>query len=657
MRNYITLINILIIVFCFLFFIQCKKIDEKIEQSIDLTNPVKSAINRSKIYYNSKILFDKTKANSRNDEDILRLQWDSASVVLSFTGDTSMIFVPAITFTENKGFRKVVFLNETSTTRSFLMSVFPTPEYINLNNTTISQKDFEGSVYFDGDDGKSNGKIIFTKDSVFSFFPIENDMFATNRCRTCFFSFMNLVNMVPDHGGGLDDCIWDPKCPKFGKTAGQKIANYFEDIFDNIYKQLSKRKNSESNLGGSIPVWIFYGSGNGNTTGGIGSGGGSSGGNGSGGKIKSNMPLDGIIGKLELLFEREEDVYCVAEMCSKLKLTIGEVNWLAKMQNSLILNQICGSLTTSEQKIKAIEKIRKAEKIQKLLDLTPDQLRKIIADDELLDYIEELLDNGNLLDACDNKITTNEIVKKVITNLSNNPTKNDFSNKANTDYNIIQIAPSLHSNCPFLDCLYKKAIKDGFDSDLLCQLTSQSKSHGKIKLFIVAQKFTGAEAIVYAKTTPFLGGPTDNVIYLYINSTYCGGINKIDQLETLQHELIHAKIKKILFEEYDWNGGANESFVESFKKLVQSKYGYSASVSEHDLMLRVFLDPMVNSLLKINNNIGTYDDYLALVLGGLGKDVLISCGYNIPAVTAQYENSLAFFSIPSNINSKLNECP
>ncbi len=93
-------------------------------------------------------------------------------------------------------------------------------------------------------------------------------------------------------------------------------------------------------------------------------------------------------------------------------------------------------------------------------------------------------------------------------------------------------------------------------------------------------------------------------------------------METFQHESIHAKIKDNLINKYGWNGEETTRQA-AFKAMTAAEYPGNPSVTEHQLMLTVYLQEFKDALMAANGGLGLLppapdptDIYLGLILNG-----------------------------------------
>jgi len=159
-----------------------------------------------------------------------------------------------------------------------------------------------------------------------------------------------------------------------------------------------------------------------------------------------------------------------------------------------------------------------------------------------------------------------------------------------------------------------------------------------------------------AQTTTVNLGTNFNpyLVIITINSDNCNDLSVIQVFETIQHELIHADIRRRLIEQYDWDASA-DTYVEAFTRLVQEEYG-GVGMTEHQIMVDHYVDEMVESLIQMNGGIGTEDNFAGLVLNGFPIDVLNASGISLQDVQNAYADYLVFIAQPGNISSTLPNC-
>jgi len=140
-----------------------------------------------------------------------------------------------------------------------------------------------------------------------------------------------------------------------------------------------------------------------------------------------------------------------------------------------------------------------------------------------------------------------------------------------------------------------------------------------------------------------------------INTDFCNSANNRFAFETVQHELVHADIRRRLFEDYNWNG-QDISLLTAYEQLVVEEYGADATQSEHAFIIQYYLDQMVQSLIEMNGGIGNYEDFVGLVLVGFPVDVYSYLNLSTSQVLSMYTDYLNATTGDGNINNILSNC-
>ena len=190
---------------------------------------------------------------------------------------------------------------------------------------------------------------------------------------------------------------------------------------------------------------------------------------------------------------------------------------------------------------------------------------------------------------------------------------------------------------------------EGISTNFICNLFTPFNGDEGLNLGFRATNFEEADLNPSGlAATSFIPGNNSNLI-IKINSSTCETSSSLDIFETLQHELIHADLKRRLLQEYGYVPSPGESFQDAFDQLVLETYGGAASQDEHLIMVTEYLDIAVNSLIEMNGGVGTYNDFVGIVLNGFPLDILEAAGYTEEGVTAIILNSFEFINDPENI--------
>jgi len=192
----------------------------------------------------------------------------------------------------------------------------------------------------------------------------------------------------------------------------------------------------------------------------------------------------------------------------------------------------------------------------------------------------------------------------------------------------INTYPTLKTTCPELACIWENMQKGKLlSTNYTCNLLKAFENNNdNINVLDVRDwDFSkDPKPNVYARTIMENG-----ITYILINKNNCGGTDKINIYETLQHEMVHAKIFNDCMRLYGYDGKVmgSLSYFQAFKKLVIKEYGFDATKEQHKLMLDKYLKDLVQNLIDMTGK-GSYDDYIGLVLNGFPEDILLECGYS-----------------------------
>lgn len=223
----------------------------------------------------------------------------------------------------------------------------------------------------------------------------------------------------------------------------------------------------------------------------------------------------------------------------------------------------------------------------------------------------------------------------------------------------INVHPNLAAACPKFACIWDNMVNGGLSTELVCQIASLFEGdNSATNLNLFAQDYSTDSNKINANIADTSTKYETKTTSIYINTLECNNLGEMEIFETLQHELIHAMIQTTLVREFGWDASQDPlSFSEAFRKMTQGTFGANPTEAEHKLMLDRFLIPMINSLQEMNGNLGTYADFLGIVLAGFPEQVLIWGGYNPIDVKQQAHASRAIFNNPANlINGSLLGC-
>jgi hypothetical protein len=198
-----------------------------------------------------------------------------------------------------------------------------------------------------------------------------------------------------------------------------------------------------------------------------------------------------------------------------------------------------------------------------------------------------------------------------------------------TDGKEIIIYKSLQfSSCPKLKCVLDNIINGNLNSILTTNFCNKFNTSNKP---IIAIKFASFKTLnlnpnALANASTFIrpdGGVDHTMIF---NSDVCNNnSDPLDMYETFSHESLHNLINDELITLYGWNGKLatrNAAFV----SMMNTKYPGNTATNDHELMLTIHLNDMINNLKSVNGNLtGTasngMDIYLGIILYGYGGDL------------------------------------
>ena len=221
----------------------------------------------------------------------------------------------------------------------------------------------------------------------------------------------------------------------------------------------------------------------------------------------------------------------------------------------------------------------------------------------------------------------------------------------------INTSPTLKTTCPELACIWENMQGGkGLITTFVCDLfkSFEDPNDWKNVIDIRAGNLSTDDKKIFGKTDI-----QDGIVYIEIDKSNCGGQDKLEMFETLQHELIHAKIFNDCMNLFGFDGKTQNSlnYLNVFKKLVVSEYGTNTTTDQHKLMLDKYINDMVINLIEITKQ-GTYDDYIGLVLNGFPEDILWQCGYSPNYAVDKFHNYNVYKHNNSDIFNKLNTvCP
>ncbi|MCP3928097.1 MAG: hypothetical protein GY705_03240, partial [Bacteroidetes bacterium] len=265
---------------------------------------------------------------------------------------------------------------------------------------------------------------------------------------------------------------------------------------------------------------------------------------------------------------------------------------------------------------------------------------------EVGNEVVDLLEEGVMNDACSNNTTQQDMLLSVMNETGfHHFDYDDFYETLGDGYDYVIIQSHLKNDCSKYHCVIDEMMNGSLGTSFVCDLlsgfdgTTGNNNGVGFHLIISAENFASHEELnnsAYAFTQIDKTVFGDYTIQIVINTLNCENINIVEIFETVQHELIHADIKRRLIEVHGLYVSNDMTETEAFHELVFKEYGGQAGTDEHKLMLEYYLEEMVNSLIEMNNAVGEYDDFVGGVLNGFPLDALNYCDISYNDVQQKY---------------------
>ena len=266
------------------------------------------------------------------------------------------------------------------------------------------------------------------------------------------------------------------------------------------------------------------------------------------------------------------------------------------------------------------------------------------------------MQQSTLTDPCDPSKTTDDIIGEAINAMTEDCSLAAFE-AALDGVDKIKFGATLATDCPIFDCIVKNMSSGGsLRTSFIAELLRPCEGNSRTNINFISQSFSAVgkdpNALAAASFTP-----SSSNLVVAINSDKCSNPNRFDAFETIQHELIHADIKRRLLEDYGYDPTQFTTYQDILNQLLLLEYGESAGQDEHDLMLKYYALPAAESLWQMNGGIGTIADYLPLVLRGFPSSVLQNAGYNLNQITQDVIQMQQFINDPTfQLNQELFSC-
>ncbi len=312
-----------------------------------------------------------------------------------------------------------------------------------------------------------------------------------------------------------------------------------------------------------------------------------------------------------------------------------------------------------------------------------DKAKKLKCAVEVADFMAqaevlELIANNNFIDPCDPTKSAAELLEKALNGYCYAKSGDEPLNLKDAEHFIreivevgegvkINIGSSLNSDCPDMVCLINNLKNGNLSSSYLCDILANFNPTDGIPRpgnFINIRGFDFSKDPNLKETANAITRTTlTGSIEILINTKNCGEKDDFYNFETLQHELVHAKIFSDLFTQYGYAGiQGSMNYYQAFEQLVIKEYGSNATVEQHKLMLDKYLKNMVESLIEVTG-VGSYplnyEDYVGLILQGFPNDILESCGYTADIVADKYHSYQVYLLNHQQILEKFQnlKCP
>jgi len=347
----------------------------------------------------------------------------------------------------------------------------------------------------------------------------------------------------------------------------------------------------------------------------------------------------------------------IVEMTDDFLLCISANDALSEVEDIVIGNTIASMLKLNESQMNSLSNN------PNLMNIIWNSIGNDGACDagSAADDLTDAVLNDGFVAICGDDTTSDEMVDNTLANLDANSDIDDFYEELEEDYDVIFINSSI-SACPQYACLIREMTSGSLASSYMCGLlsnfTSGSSNDVGFPLAFYAEDFTANSNLnnVAFGGTYVNNGFIKDDIRISINTHNCNSIDTLDMLETIQHELIHAEIKRKLIEIYGWNGDS-ATYNVAFQAMIQAEYG-GGIPDEHNLMFQFFLQEMVNSLKEMNGDIGGNDsDYIGLILHGLPLSSLNGL-YTASQVSSMYNHAITFHKQPGGLMTTIKTlCP
>ncbi len=248
----------------------------------------------------------------------------------------------------------------------------------------------------------------------------------------------------------------------------------------------------------------------------------------------------------------------------------------------------------------------------------------------------QFLEQNHFFDPCSgNEIDITDNLLKMCVKGQSYTIENFEASLSEDEKSVFQIRQQDFATCPKLSCVLNNVITKTISSNLTSSFCNQFGNPNQ-KPFVAfgAQNFSqnpslnpNALAVTSVKTTSI--GRVDHIVSFNTNNCITNS-DPLDIFETIQHEFVHVEIHEKLVKNYGWDGNTTTKQA-AFMAMMAAEYPGNPSVTEHQLMLTVYLNDFKNGMMAANGGVGlppippsttpNPDIYLGLILNGYSDEL------------------------------------
>jgi hypothetical protein len=508
---------------------------------------------------------------------------------------------------------------------------------------------------------------FYDEEDTYGVTVVEDGVISGCGCSSVFGTYIDTVTIA-----SILPRTKAPKCPRWKNNIWEWIAGAAGDVWKVVkgfFKSIQSNGGSGSiagtgSTGGAGGTGGTGGAGGGGGTGGTGGGGGSGfdgfggfgfGGNGGGGGNNVILNLSSVFTEWQLKQMLQaaiwmNDTYGTNWDVNDLYASM-DLNCIWEISD-FIQNPGGGPVIGDENEGPACAT---SYYLGDVLGLTSEEIQCISTSQNIADEIYQLFQNNNILDVCDFARTSEDILGNAISNAcqSNGISSMDELYSVMAEEEKILIVQNFSNSCPKYYCVFEAMMNGPFGSELVCDILSGFDEDTESPLFVRAFDFSIAQN--YNPSSVAVVEVIGGTVNLTINTKLCNAASSRFAFETLQHELVHADIQRRLLEDYNWNGNGL-TYLVALNQLAYEIYGEDVTPNEHAIMIQHYLDIMIDGLIQMNGGVGTYDDFVGLVLTGFPPEVYTYINLTTSDVMSLYYDYLNATTGQGNINNVLINC-